>query len=160
MRHTVGSCPRTLTGSVHLTQVYGSGVFLHLAASGGLNSPPLRVLQPSSSIRYRILTGPQLTTRKWAREWNCCLYGSLAGSKERGARDEGKPTMATNRTGSVLTCSKPDCGSRLRIETPCRHAHTYWCACGHEMHVNKEERVSSRVSPTCLTHESSSSEWT
>lgn len=36
-----------------------------------------------------------------------------------------------NRAGTMLTCTNPDCGCRLRIEAPCPHGSTYTCACGH-----------------------------
>lgn len=41
--------------------------------------------------------------------------------------------MAENQAGTVLTCTNPDCGCRLRIEEPCPHGDTYTCACGHRM---------------------------
>ena len=41
--------------------------------------------------------------------------------------------MAKNEAGTVLTCSNPDCGCELQINTPCPHGDTYSCACGHEM---------------------------
>jgi len=38
-----------------------------------------------------------------------------------------------NKTGSVLTCTNPECGCRLRIDEPCPHGDTYTCACGHQL---------------------------
>ncbi len=38
-----------------------------------------------------------------------------------------------NETGTILSCSNPDCGCRLIIQTPCPHGETYICACGHEL---------------------------
>ena len=37
----------------------------------------------------------------------------------------------TNETGTVLTCTNPECGCRLRIDEPCPHGDNYTCACGH-----------------------------
>ena len=41
--------------------------------------------------------------------------------------------MIANESGTTLTCSDPNCDSRLTIEQPCRHGDTYTCACGHPM---------------------------
>lgn len=38
-----------------------------------------------------------------------------------------------NRPGALLTCTNPDCGCELQINTPCPHGSTYRCACGHEL---------------------------
>lgn len=46
--------------------------------------------------------------------------------------------MAENEAGTVLTCTNPECGCRLRIEKPCPHGDTYTCACGHEMKAGSE----------------------
>jgi hypothetical protein len=49
-------------------------------------------------------------------------------------------TAATNRAGTVLTCSNDDCECRLRIEAPCPHGDTYTCACGHPFEVVDTDR--------------------
>ena len=41
--------------------------------------------------------------------------------------------MPETEPGTVLTCSNPNCGCRLRIEQPCPRGDTYSCACGHEL---------------------------
>jgi len=39
--------------------------------------------------------------------------------------------MPNNEPGTILTCTNPECGCRLRIEAPCHHGGNYTCACGH-----------------------------
>lgn len=39
--------------------------------------------------------------------------------------------MAADEAGTILTCTNPECGCRLRIEVPCPHGEAYTCACGH-----------------------------
>ncbi len=34
---------------------------------------------------------------------------------------------------TLLTCTKDDCGCRIRIEVPCPHGEEYTCACGHAL---------------------------
>lgn len=43
-----------------------------------------------------------------------------------------------NQTGTALTCTRSDCGCRLRIEEPCPHGDTYQCACGHPFEIVTE----------------------
>ncbi len=35
--------------------------------------------------------------------------------------------------GTVLTCTKADCGCRLLVQAPCPHGDDYTCACGHAL---------------------------
>lgn len=48
--------------------------------------------------------------------------------------------MASNDSGTILTCPNPDCGCRLRIEQPCPHGEEYKCACGHTMTASADDR--------------------
>lgn len=44
--------------------------------------------------------------------------------------------MAINEAGTLLTCTHPDCGCRVRIEVPCRcegAGDTYRCCCGADL---------------------------
>ena len=41
--------------------------------------------------------------------------------------------MTDITTGSVLTCSNPDCGCELEVRRPCPHGDDYRCACGHPL---------------------------
>ncbi|WP_081287738.1 metallothionein [Mycobacterium asiaticum] len=44
--------------------------------------------------------------------------------------------MATNETGTVLTCGHEGCGCRVRVEVPCHCSDTteaYRCTCGAEL---------------------------
>jgi hypothetical protein len=38
---------------------------------------------------------------------------------------------SNNVAGTRLTCTNPDCGCELQINTPCPHGAAYTCACGH-----------------------------
>jgi hypothetical protein len=55
-------------------------------------------------------------------------------SKSASRRDPehtGQRMMPNNQPGTILTCTNPECGCRLRIEAPCPHGDNYTCACGH-----------------------------
>lgn len=39
----------------------------------------------------------------------------------------------TIENGTMLTCTNPDCGCRLRVEVPCPHGDEYRCGCGHDL---------------------------
>lgn len=39
--------------------------------------------------------------------------------------------MERNAPGTLLSCTNPDCGCRVRIEAPCPHGDVYLCACNH-----------------------------
>ena len=38
-----------------------------------------------------------------------------------------------NVSGTILTCSNPECGCELEIIQPCPHGPEYTCACGQPL---------------------------
>jgi hypothetical protein len=54
--------------------------------------------------------------------------------------------MATTQSGTVLTCTNPDCPCEVEVRRPCPHGDTYTCACGHVFRaVPSEQRLGDRL---------------